>query len=144
MKYHFKIHKEERGYFARCIELPGCITEGDTLEALQKNMRDALNLYIEEPENSKDLAALPDDTIIKSKNILEVPVDPHVAFAFLIRYFRIKRGLSQQEAAERMGFANLYSYQRLEAAKCNPSLKMLSKIKQVFPDFSIDYALNTK
>ncbi len=144
MKYHFKVQKEEKGYFAQCIELPGCITEGETIEELQKNMRDALNLYIEEPEDSKDLAALPNETIRHSKNIVEVPVDPQIAFAFLMRYFRIKLGLSQQEAAEKMGFSNLYSYQRLEAAKCNPSLKMLSKIKQVFPEFSIDYALNVQ
>jgi predicted RNase H-like HicB family nuclease/DNA-binding XRE family transcriptional regulator len=142
VKYHFKIQKEDTGHFAQCIELPGCITQGNTLKELQKNMREALNLYIEEPEDSKDLAAFPDETLRRSKNIVEVPVDPHVAFAFLIRYFRIKLGLSQQEAADKMGFSNLYSYQRLEAAKCNPSLKMLSKIKQVFPEFSIDYALN--
>lgn len=142
MKYHFKVHKEEIGYFAQCIELPGCITEGDTFEELQENMQDALNLYIEEPETSKDLAKLPDEAIRGSKNIIEVPVNPQIALAFLVRYFRIKLGLSQQEAAEKMGFSNLYSYQRLEAAKCNPSLKMLSKIKQTFPDFSVDYALS--
>jgi len=142
MKYHFKIHPEEIGYFAQCIELPGCITEGDTIEELQENMCDALELYIEEPEDSKDLAVLPDEKIRCSKNIVEVPLDPQIALAFLVRYFRIKLGLSQQEAAKKMGFSNLYSYQRLEAAKCNPSLKMLSKIKQAFPGFSIDYALN--
>ena len=67
MKYHFKIQKEDKGYFAQCIELPGCITQGETLEELQRNMREALNLYIEEPEDSKDLAALPDEKIKRSK-----------------------------------------------------------------------------
>lgn len=33
------------------------------------------------------------------------------------------------------------SYQRLESKKCNPSLKILSRIKKIFPEFSIDYAL---
>lgn len=142
MKYHFKVYKEEGGYFAQCLELPGCITEADSMEELYQNMQDALNLYIEEPETSKDLANLSDEKIRRSKNIVEVPVDPQIALAFLLRYFRIKLGLSQQEAAAKMGFTNLYSYQRLEAAKCNPSLKMLAKIKRAFPGFSIDYALN--
>ena len=53
MRYHFKIHKEDIGYSAQCIELPGCVTQGDTMQELQKNMRDALNLYIEEPEDRK-------------------------------------------------------------------------------------------
>ena len=31
----------------------------------------------------------------------------------------MKHGISQREAAQKMGFSNLYSYQRLEAFKCN-------------------------
>ena len=58
MKYHFKVHKEGNGYWAECVELLGCITEADSIDELQKNMEEALNLYIEEPENSKELAAL--------------------------------------------------------------------------------------
>ena len=49
--------------------------------------------------------------------------------------------MTQNQAAKKMGFDTLYSYQRLEAKKCNPSLKMLSKVKKAFPDFAIDYAL---
>jgi len=41
-----------------------------------------------------------------------------------------------------MGFDTIYSYQRLEAKKCNPTLKIISKIKKIFPDFSIDYAVS--
>jgi len=144
MKYHFKIHKEQKGFSAQCIELEGCVTEADTLEELKDNMKEALELYIEEPSDSKDLAALPDETIKKTKNIIAIPLDPQIALGFLVRYYRIKLGISQQEAAQKMGFSNLYSYQRLEASKCNPSLKILSKIKQIFPNFSVDYALNVK
>lgn len=141
MIYHFKIHKEKDGFWAECIELPGCVTQGDTPKELQKNMQEALNLYIEEPRNSEELASLPDDTIKASKNIVKVPLDTHIAFAFLVRYFRIKHGLTQQEAAKKMGFDTLYSYQRLEAKKCNPSLKMITRIKKIFPEFSVDYTM---
>ena len=30
MKYHFKVHKGGKGYWAECIELVGCITEADS------------------------------------------------------------------------------------------------------------------
>lgn len=61
MKYHFKIHKEGKGYWAQCIELEGCITQADSRKELKKRMQEALNLYIDEPVDSKDLAALPDE-----------------------------------------------------------------------------------
>jgi antitoxin HicB len=141
MKYHFKIHKEGKGFWAHCLELEGCVTQADSLQELYENMQEALNLYIEEPADSKCLASFPDDSIKISKNIVEVPVKPNIAFAFLIRYFRIKHGLTQKETAKRMGFNKIWSYQRLETGNCNPSLEMLSKIKEVFPEFSVDYML---
>ncbi len=142
MNYHFKIHKEDGGFWAECIELPGCFTQADTREELLLNMQQALNLYIEEPSDSKELACLPDDSIKKSKTIVQVALDPNLSFSLLIKHFRIKYKLTQKEAAKKMGFDKIYSYQRLEAGKCNPSLKMLSKIKQIFPEFSIDYAIS--
>ena len=141
MNYHFKIHKEGTGFGAQCIELQGCVTQANTMKELQSNMQEALDLYIDEPSDSKDLAALPDESIKKSKNIVTVAPDPLIAFAFLVRYFRIKHGLTQQQAAKRMGFDTIYSYHRLETGTCNPSLKLVAKVKQLFPDFSIDYAI---
>ena len=141
MVYHFKVHKEKGGFWAQCLELPGCVAQGDTLKELNKNMQEALNLYIEEPNNSDELAELPNESVNRSKNIVSVAVDPLIAFAFLVRYFRIKYGLTQSEAAKKMGFDTLYSYQRLEARRCNPSLKMIAKIKKVFPEFSVDLAV---
>jgi antitoxin HicB len=142
MKYHFKVHKEAKYYWAQCLELEGCITQAKDLEELSDNMREALNLYVQESEDSKDLAALPDESIRKSKNIVEVALDPEIAFSFMVRYYRIKHGMTQKEAAKEMGFDTIYSYQRLEAKRCNPSLKIISKIKKIFPDFSIDYAVS--
>lgn len=142
MKYHFKVHREGNKFWAQGVELTGCFTQADTLEELQLNMQEALNLHVDEPAKSTDLAPFPDESIKLSKNVVEVPLEPHIAFAFLVRYNRIKHGLTQQEAAQQMGFETIYSYQRLESAKCNPTLKMLAKIKKLFPDFSIDYAIS--
>lgn len=142
MKYHFKIRKEKKGYSAQCVELKGCVTEGDSMDELRKNMEESLNLYIQEPEDSDDLADLPRKSMRKSKDIIEVALDPQVAFSFMVRYYRIKHRMTQQEVAKKMGFDRIYSYQRLESRKCNPTLKIISMIKKVFPDFSIDYAVS--
>lgn len=143
MKYHFKIHKEGRGFWAQCMELKGCITEADSIDELHVNMQEALNLYIEEPADSKELPPWPSDSIRLSKNIVEVALDPQVAFAFMVRYHRVQRGLTQQQAAKKMGFDTIYSYQRLEGKRCNPNLRTISRIKHAFPDFSIDYAIGS-
>lgn len=142
MKYHFKVHKEGEGFWAECLELVGCVTQADTMEELKQNMQEALNLFIEEPEDSKDLAPLPYKSSKSEKNIIEIALDPQIAFAFMVRYYRIKHGFTQQQAAKKMGFDTLYSYQRLENRKANPTLKIIYKIKQLFPDFSIDYAVS--
>ena len=141
MKYHFKIHKEDDGFWAQCLELEGCVTQGDSIEELNKNMEEALNLYVSEPEDSKEFAAFPNHSIKRAKNVVEVPLEPEVAFSFLVRYYRIKHGLTQYQAAKKMGFDNLNSYQRLERKKCNPSLKILSRVKAIFPEFSLDFAI---
>jgi antitoxin HicB len=141
MNYHFKIHKERKGFWAQCIELEGCITQGDSLKELNINMQEALNLYIEEAENSVDLALFPDNAIKPGANTVLVPLDPQVAFAFLVRFYRIKHGMSQKEAAKKLGFANIFSYQRLETRKCNPRLETIASIKKLFPEFSLDYVI---
>lgn len=138
MVYHFRIHNEPHGYWAECVELEGCSTQGEDMEELQHNAREALELYLEEPEDSQLVFPLPRE--VKGKDILQVPVDPPLAFSVLLRNHRIGSKLTQREVAERLGMKNLYSYQRLER-KSNPSLDTLSRLKQVFPDLSVDYVL---
>jgi len=138
MKYHFKIHKEGDGYWAECIELRGCITQGDSIEELKQNMEEALNLYIEEPQSSKELFPFPDDSIKIRKNIVEISLDPQIAFAYLVRYCRISHGMTQKQTAKKLGYDNLFSYQRLETKRCNPNLKTMVMIKDLFPEFSMD------
>ncbi len=140
MQYHFKIHKDVNMFWAECIELPGCFTQADNRKELLINMQEALSLYIEEDVDSKDLAPLP-KKIKSAKNIVKVSLEPQVAFAFLVRYWRFKYGLTQRQAARKMGFEKIYSYQRLETRRCNPSLKTISMIKKVYPEFSLDLAI---
>jgi predicted RNase H-like HicB family nuclease len=47
---------EEGGYTAIVPSLPGCISEGDTKEEALKNIREALELYLEPVEDDKIFA----------------------------------------------------------------------------------------
>jgi len=42
------IEKDEDGFFAECPTLPGCVTQGDTYEEALANIKDAVQLYIED------------------------------------------------------------------------------------------------
>lgn len=75
MIYHFKIHKEHAGFWAQCIELPGIFTQGDSKEELEQNMREALNLYLDEDPATLATITPPDSSIKLSKNIVEVSSD---------------------------------------------------------------------
>jgi len=141
MRYHFKVHKEGKFHWAQCVELAGCITQAKSKKELEENMFEALNLYLEEPEDSDDLPPFPKKTV-SGKDVVKVSVDPEVAFSFMMRHYRIKHGMTQKQAAKELGFDNLNSYQRLERKRCNPRLDTLFKIKLLFPEFSLDQALS--
>lgn len=139
MVYHFKIHKESPGYWAECVELDGCQTQGATMEELKKNAAEALNLFLSEPEESGVLFPLPQRKTKKDSRILLVPVEPGVALSLMLKHLRAKRKLTQQKTAELLGFASIYSYQKLESPKTsNPELKTLKKLKGVFPELRLD------
>ena len=50
---------EEGGYVAHVPSLPGCISEGDTREEAVKNIKEAIELYLEtlSTEDKKNLTA---------------------------------------------------------------------------------------
>ena len=43
---------EEGGYTAYVPSLPGCISEGDTVEEARANLREAIDLYLEPIEDA--------------------------------------------------------------------------------------------
>ncbi len=47
MKYPVTIHKSEYGYDAHCPLLPGCHSQGETLEDTLENIKDAIKTYLE-------------------------------------------------------------------------------------------------
>lgn len=140
MIYHFIVHEEEKGFWAECAEIPGCVTQGETLEELRFNAHEALNLLLDEPENSKVIYPLPSKKYKPGRKLLEVQVELNIGFAFLMRRTRLKKGLSQNQMKDLLKFRTLFSYQKLEKAKYgNPTLKSLKHIKDCLPDFPLQY-----
>ena len=41
------IEKDKYGYYAYCPELEGCQTQGDSLEKVLSNIKEAIELYLE-------------------------------------------------------------------------------------------------
>ncbi len=47
-KFTITVQKEdEGGYSGQCLEIPGAISQGESLEELKKNMKEAIQLSIE-------------------------------------------------------------------------------------------------
>jgi antitoxin HicB len=138
MRYHFRIHKEGRGFWAECVELPGCSTQGDSMDDLRTNMVEALNLYLDESVEYTGAFPAPRKRVT-GKNIHAVAVEPRVALAVQLRHIRKRRGLTQRQAAQMLGIKGLYTYQRLESPRtANPEWATLARIKRVFPELSLD------
>jgi predicted RNase H-like HicB family nuclease/DNA-binding XRE family transcriptional regulator len=138
MNYHFIVHKEDNGYWAECCELEGCLTQSDTMEELHTSCEEALNLYLEEPNDSPILFPLPDETLDTKDDLLKITVEPEIALTVLLRNYRINSNMTQKQAAKMLGMKNVYSYQRLEK-KSNPTLNIIKKIHHVFPEIKLQY-----
>lgn len=137
MEYHFKIHKDGSGFWAECIELQGCSTQGDSMEELKFNMADALNLFLSESDDSSLFFPAPKK--IAGKNVVAVEVEPSVFLAMLIRQERLKKKFTQKQMMEVLGIKTLSNYQRLEDPKrANPELRTLVEIKKALPDLNLN------
>jgi predicted RNase H-like HicB family nuclease len=49
------IEKDEEGYFARCLDLQGCHSQGGTYEEALENIKDAISLYIADLKENNEL-----------------------------------------------------------------------------------------
>ncbi len=47
MVFNVIIQKYKNGYFAQVPELKGCFSQGDSLEEVDKNIKEAIELYLE-------------------------------------------------------------------------------------------------
>jgi len=70
-KVNVVIEKDEYGYYAYCPELEGCQTQGETLEEILANIKEAIELYLE-TLSKEDIKALLSNEILTTS--LEVQV----------------------------------------------------------------------
>ncbi len=66
------IEKDEYGYYAFCPGLEGCQTQGDSLEEVMVNIKEAIELYLETLSEDEIKASL-------SKEILTTTLEVNVA-----------------------------------------------------------------
>ena len=66
------IENDDYGYYAYCPEFDGCQTQGETFEEVMKNIKEAIELYVETLSEEEAREAL-------SKEILTTTLEVHVA-----------------------------------------------------------------
>ena len=71
-KLNILIEKDEDGYYAYCPELPGCQTQGDSLEEVRENMKEAVEVYLETLSEEEK-------TAIFSKEVMTMTLEVQVA-----------------------------------------------------------------
>ena len=66
------IEKDEYGYYAYCPELEGCQTQGDSLDEVMANIKEAIELYLKTLSEEEIKEAI-------SKEILTTTLEVQVA-----------------------------------------------------------------
>ena len=62
MKIAVVIERDEQGYYAFAPDLPGCHSQGKSFEAVEINIKEAIDLYLE-TLNEEELSELTRSTI---------------------------------------------------------------------------------
>jgi predicted RNase H-like HicB family nuclease len=64
MKIHAVVHKaEEGGFWAEVPSIPGCATQGETMEELRSNLREAIEGCLSVPVETSSIQT--DDQVIE-------------------------------------------------------------------------------
>ena len=72
-KFHVLIEQDEdNGYVGKVVELQGCITQGDSLDELMRNVREAIELCLEVEKEEKQKISEKD---IKFVGVQEISVN---------------------------------------------------------------------
>ncbi|MCD4783913.1 MAG: type II toxin-antitoxin system HicB family antitoxin [Candidatus Eremiobacteraeota bacterium] len=125
MKYAAIVHKEKDGIFLEFPDLPGCMTDGNSIEELKKFGMEALSGYLKSLiEDDEDI---PESSLSSGENILWFEIPPELIIAIQILKERKRQGLTQMGLAERMK-GSRRTVQEVEGLKGSPTLRTLKKI----------------
>jgi antitoxin HicB len=120
----------EGGYVVEFIDIPSCVTEGDTLEEAKAMAKEAVSAMLYSLDSRR--MTIPEPSTIKRKGIYYIEPDLKIAFAITLKKERERLGLSQKDIAKRMN-VNWAYYQRIEnPRKTNPTLGTIEKLQKVF------------
>ena len=120
----------EGGFVVEFIDIPSCVTEGDTLEEAKTMAREALSAMLYSLDSRK--MTIPEPSAKRGRGIYYIEPELKIAFAITLKKERERLGLSQKEIAERMN-VNWTYYQRIEnPRKTNPTLGTIEKLQKVF------------
>jgi len=72
-EFHIVIEKDKDGYFARCLDLDGCFAQGNTHEAVEKQIVDAIQIHLTDIGNSREELHEPESVSLSSIKVM-VPV----------------------------------------------------------------------
>lgn len=122
--------RNDKSYLVQFIDVPGCITEGETLEEAARNGREALTGFLASLFERN--VPIPEPSTISKKNIYLIEPEPDVAVPVMLRRLRESSKLTQSDVASVLGIS-YQAYQRLEKpGKSNPTLKTLDRLARVF------------
>jgi len=120
----------EGGYVVEFIDIPSCVTEGDTLEEAKAMAKEAISAMLRSFDSRK--MAIPEPSQIKGKGIYFIEPELKIAFAITLKKERERLGLSQKDVAQRLN-VNWTYYQRIEnPRRTNPTLGTIIKLQKVF------------
>jgi len=120
----------EGGYVVEFIDIPSCVTEGDTLEEAKTMAKEALSAMLYSLDSRS--MTIPEPSTTKGKAIYYIEPELKIAFAITLKKERERLGLSQKDIAERLN-VNWTYYQRIEnPRRTNPTLATIAKLQKVF------------
>ena len=65
-EFHVIIEKDKNGYFARCLDLDGCFAQGETYESVETEIRDAIQLHLEDMGDTRNELSEPESVSLSS------------------------------------------------------------------------------
>ena len=120
----------EGGYIVEFIDIPSCVTEGDTLEDAKVMAKETLSAMLYSLDSRS--MTIPEPTTVKRKGIYYIEPELKIAFAITLKRERQRLGLSQKDVAERLN-VNWTYYQRINnPRRTNPTLRTIEKLQKVF------------
>jgi len=114
------------GYLVEFPDLPGCLTEGETVRDALENAREALSGWLFVAIKHGD--EIPPSRARRGRDYHSVVPDLDVTISLAILSARKRRGLTQQQVADALGISQ-QAYRKLEVpGKSNPTLKTLERL----------------